>query len=199
MKILCVLWALFLTAAAALGAGSPAAQKGKPVPAAPPKSAAEVTCYYGPSESFLPGGQKVGVTSVLLKRTLEPAKNTITEQVVTIDPRPDVLAREYVLTMQVSGARFTLTDSHKTVSGAGQLVGEAWKWQAWRSKAKLPDGGTLETAFAVVPQGLRVIKKFFGADGHLRLTYNEMLKPVPESECKERYDKAMAHKRPRRP
>lgn len=149
------------------------------------KAKPQVTCFFGDSESFLTSGQRVGRSKLIVKRTLDPAQKTITEQVITVDSRSDVPAREFMVTMLVDGARFTMTERNNAFSGDGGLVGEPWKWTGWHSHALIPDGSTIDSEDVLTKEGLKVTKTYSGPDGSVRMTFNEMLAPITEKEFHE--------------
>lgn len=130
--------------------------------------AAATEYFHGTSEVYpLPraeGAPPVATTRALISRTVDTARSVIVEDVVSEAGRGRP-AREYVVTMTVSGAAFTMEERAGAFRGTGTLEGPPWRWRAWTSHAVLPDGGTVESRDRLTDAGLEVEKEYRGAHG----------------------------------
>ena len=138
-----------------------------------PTDKATTAYYKGAVTVHLADGRAVPGGATYVKRTLDPSKSTITELVVQAASRPGEKPREFVVTMKVEGARFTMTERSKSFTGDGELVGTPWAWSAWTSRSVLPDGNTVESHDTLVSTGLQTEKKVKNAQGEVSVTLNE--------------------------
>lgn len=139
---------------------------------------AEVTEYYlGESKMSLPSGQVVRTTLSLLKRVSDPRKSTIEEHVLSIDGKTP--PKIFVVTFAVKGSTFTVSEKSKSFSGKGELIGDPWKWKAWKSETELPEGmGKVVSEDRVEEKGLSGKKTFTGPDGKVRFLFADFLTPI---------------------
>lgn len=143
-----------------------------------PASLAETTYYEGPSSVTLPDGRSFPGGMVLAQRTVSPSERSIREQVVSEDPRPGHAAREFNVLMRVTRSGFSMTESGGAFEGAGTLDGPAWRWTAWHSTSRLPDGSRVESADTMNDDELHVRKRVFDASGALQIETTEQLKRI---------------------
>jgi hypothetical protein len=161
---------LFLMAAAPHCAppATPATGHTATAPLASGAPAAATEYFHGTSEVYpLPraeGAPPVATTRALIRRTVDPARSVIVEDVVSEDGRGRP-AREYVVTMTVSGAAFTMEERAGAFRGTGTLEGPPWRWSAWTSHAVLPDGGMVDSRDRLTDASLEVEKEYRGAHG----------------------------------
>ena len=142
-----------------------------------PEGAAETkatSAYYkGAVTVHLADGRALPGGTTFVKRTLDPAKGTITELVVQAASRPKEKPREFVVTMKVEGAHFTMTERSRAFTGEGELVGAPWAWTEWSSRSVLPDGNTVESHDTLIGTGLQTEKKMKNPQGEVSVTLNE--------------------------
>jgi hypothetical protein len=145
----------------------------QPASAPPPVALVNTDYFAGTSEVFpeprADGAAPVATSRVLVRRTIDSTRNIIEEEVVNEEGRGRP-AREFLVTMAVTGASFTMTERHGAFRGAGSLEGPPWGWVAWTSLAELPDGSTVESRDRLSDRGLDVEKEYHGPRGtvHLR-------------------------------
>jgi hypothetical protein len=137
-----------------------------------------VTEYYlGESKMALPTGQVVRTTLSLVKRVSDPMKSKIEEHVLAIYSKAPPKA--YVVTFVVKGSTFTVSEKSKSFAGKGELVGEPWKWKAWKSETELPDGmGKVVSEDRVTEKGLCGKKTVTGPDGKVKYLFDDSLAPI---------------------
>jgi len=142
-----------------------------------PGPVAATTRYYeGTSTATLPTGRSVPNGVIIARRTVDPVAGTVVEDVVSNDGRRP--AAEYVFTMRVRGASFTMHAADGSQLGEGTLDGDAWRWTAWRSTTRLPGGIRVESVDTLLADGLVAHKTIFGSDGALTLTTTERLSSI---------------------
>ncbi len=141
-------------------------------------SAERVDYYLGEVRMKLEDGGNAGTTLALIKRTQNQGKGQITETVLTVDDRRGT--KEFTTLMKVTGSRFALSEAMGALTGSGELMGEPWKWTAWRYTAVLADNqGSVEGDDVLGPQGvLTVRKRLLGPDGKVRFTFMEEHRPI---------------------
>ena len=143
----------------------------------------EVTYFSGSTMVRLQDGRNVVASDSWVCRTVDQASNTITEQLITIDHRPNVPAREFIVTFHVTeDGTFTMQERKKAFVGAGYLQGPAWHWTAWHSLSLLPDGAYVDSKDQRVSDGLMIEKLWCDAFGHSSVSMSEQLKPVTAAE-----------------
>lgn len=140
------------------------------------KPGVETQFYLGESKMTTPDGKLVRTSLSLVKRVLNPAQNRIEEHVLSIGEKE---AKAFVVLMEVKGKTFTMTERSQSFTGAGELVGEAWKWNEWKSVSKLPGGaGTTTSEDRLTEKGLSAKKTYAGPDGKVVLHFEESLAPI---------------------
>ena len=177
-------WSMVLLPLCLVACGSshtPAA----PLPPTPPAA----TYYVGTSQAFV-GEQQVADSAVAVERLVSRGDRTIIERVAQAGDghRP---AAEYVVTMKVKGAAFTMTEAGGAFTGDGQLSGPDWAWTAWQSTSKMPDGGVVTSSDTVTKTGLHVEKTYQGNGMELRMV--EELQVVPEADYRQRRSEILSH------
>jgi hypothetical protein len=138
-----------------------------------PGAQATTTFYKGAVTVHLADGRSFPGAVTYVKRTVEPAKGIITELVIQASSRKGEKPREFVVTMKVNGAHFTMTERSQSFSGDGDLVGPAWAWTEWTSRSVMPDGNLVESHDTLVGTGLQTEKKLKDAQGQVQVTLNE--------------------------
>jgi hypothetical protein len=131
-------------------------------PVAPPLPAASTSYFEGTSEVFVApragGAAPVATMRAVIRRKLDPARGVIVEQVASEEGRGRP-AREYLVTMAVSGSNFSMKERGGAFEGSGSLSGPAWAWTSWESRSTLPDGSTVHSRDLLSEQGLTVEKE----------------------------------------
>lgn len=144
-----------------------------------PAMPADTAWFAGQIAYTLPGGREVGRAGILVERRVEPAIALITEVVTTENRRPGAAPDRYEVRQQIAatGDRFTMREVAGAFDGEGSLSGDRWRWRAWQSTSRLPDGTRVESVDSLVADGqqLRVHKRVLGADGAVRISTVETL------------------------
>lgn len=177
MKGICVCAVSLLLLSCASKAGT-AAKPQASSPSAPAPPGPEVTYYRGLSAVALTTGQTVGTIEVLLKRSLDPARGTITEQIAQRSSKKGEIPVEFAITSKVSGNHYTSYEPTLGIQGEGDLVGDPWKWKSWTSHSVLQDGSSVDATFTREGSGLQAEKEVRGPLGVLRLTMSETYQPL---------------------
>jgi hypothetical protein len=136
----------------------------------------ETRYYLGESKMTTPEGKLLRTSLSLVKRVVNPKASRIEEYVLSVDEQA---SKAFVVTLEVKGAKFTVSDQSKSLTGEGELVGEAWKWKEWKSVTKLAGGaGTVTSEDKLTEGGLAAKKTFVGADGKVALLFDDSLAPI---------------------
>ncbi len=161
-------------------------------------SAAEPTPTPAPErvDQFLDGtsvftftnGQQAPAAPVLIHRVLDPADNSLTEDVYQVDEAGDVGHFEVVGVVDAAAGTWTFGffDGYGNFEGEGTLVGEAWAWDAWSSRSAYVDGPYVGSYVLsddrIVDGVLEVEKQIFSPDDHAEGTVQERLDLVTQAE-----------------
>lgn len=147
---------------------------------------------------FRADGEKLGAIQTIVRRSVQPGKNPdrgkIIEEVVNIDPRPDVPNQFYNVVLKVEGDSFTMRETGGSFTGKGRLLGPAWRWNRWNSESIMAQGGRVVSEDLLEDDVLTADKKFFGPDGNLLMTFKESLKRIDEETCKTYWENATQKK-----
>jgi hypothetical protein len=134
----------------------------------------QVDYFLGESRMTTPTGKHIRTTLSLVKRIVSEADGRIEEHVLSIDEKN--AARPFIVVMQVKDSKFTVTERSKSFTGEGELIGEAWKWKAWKSVTKLSSGaGTVKSEDKLTERGMSGKKVYAGADGEVRVLFEDSL------------------------
>ncbi len=117
-----------------------------------------VTCYEGSAQMHDAEGNQIGGSSVLVRRTANPALSTIIEQAIEYGSSfPDALPDEHELTLVVMGNQLSFAVEGQ-YAGRGTLTGEAWHWTEWETTSMMSDGTIVLSTARVGETGLDVRK-----------------------------------------
>jgi hypothetical protein len=109
-------------------------------------------------------GKPLGKSVLLLEKTHDPDKGRIVERAIEV--RPGEAAREFVITMNVTGSTFTATDAKDTIHGTGTLFGPAWQWTYFKATFLSTNGVRIEDEnFMTDPSVGCARKKVMSPDG----------------------------------
>lgn len=139
----------------------------------------EKTNYYiGESKMTSPEGTPYGSSISLIKRTISPDKNQITEDVISIDKRSN--PREFITVFSIGkNNQFNISDNEKTFSGKGSLSGKEWNWDGWTYQVDMANSkGSLKGDDKFINGELVVSKEYYAPDGKLSVKFSENFKPV---------------------
>ena len=138
------------------------------------KPAIQTEYYLGESKMTTPTGQLIRTSLSLVKRILNKTENRIEEHVMTIDEKGP--PRSFVVTMDVRGAKCTLSEKSKSFEGEGELFGDAWAWKGWKTATRMAGGmGTVVSEDKLTDRGITAKKTYAGADGKVQLHFEETL------------------------
>jgi hypothetical protein len=113
---------------------------------------APVTTYYA-GEAITTTGADVSRKPYIVARTIDKAKSTISESVVSFSRGA---FRENASVIKVDGNRLTMSESTGTVTGSGELTGVPWNWTF------------LHAEFSIASFGLRIVDfNFFAEPGSI--------------------------------
>ena len=152
----------------------PACGGAAPPAAEPAHAGTEIRCYAGTTQvHLLPANQHVADGTIVARRTTDPARSIITEEVhnaVGTEP-----PRSFRVTMHVKGSRFTMTEANGAFTGEGELRGPAWQWTEWIATSKLPDGTVVTSRDTATADGFAAEKTVTSADGVARVKIVESI------------------------
>jgi hypothetical protein len=121
--------------------------------------------YVGEVTLSAPDGKAIGSQVILLEKTHDRDKSTITERAIVV--KPDGQAEEQTMLLTVKDDNtFHLADAAKTVEGKGTLFGPAWKWTYFKGTFKHQSGVVVEDEnFMSDDSVITARKKVRGPDG----------------------------------
>ena len=138
----------------------------------------KVMYFLGEVKLSSPTGQPFGYAVSLVKRTLAPTENKITELVLSVDSRRPT--QEHTTVFDVKDSKFTLKEESGGFAGEGELIGKAWEWTGWKYTVNLTgeSKGVLKGEDLLTVSGVTSKKTFFSPDGQARVVFAEELKPI---------------------
>lgn len=172
-----------LSCAFFIGCASSSAPSGAPSGAA---TRSEI-CYSGSTLILEANGRAVGQAGTLMRRVVDPQKNTILEDVLSYDPRPDQAPQRSLVTITVDGNTFSVRDKEDAFKGTGEFQGESWQWTAWSSVVELPDGHKITSSDSISDGTILSEKKLYDPSGAHLMTFRDALKPTHASECANKF------------
>jgi hypothetical protein len=123
-------------------------------------------------------GKPMGSQAILVEKTHDPDKSTITERAVVVKPDGKTDDQTMILTVKADYT-FTLADTAKTVEGTGKLFGPAWKWTYFKGTFRHTSGVVIEDEnFMADDSVITARKKVSGPDGKVLLYMDMSLKSV---------------------
>src|SRR5262249_21119969 len=136
----------------------------------------ETSYYLGESKMTTPDGKLIRTSLSLVKRVVNEKESRIEEHVLSVGEKD---SKAFVVTLEVKGSKFTVSERSGSFTGDGELVGEAWKWTEWKSVTKLAGGAvTVTSEDKLTERGLSAKKAFTGADGKVALRFEDELAPI---------------------
>ena len=137
-----------------------------------------VAYFLGEVKMSSPTGQPFGSGISLVKRTVAPAENKITEVVLSIDSRRPT--QEHTTVFDVKGSKFTVKEESGGFAGEGELIGKAWEWTGWKYTVNLTgeSKGVLKGEDSLTAGGVTTKKTLFSLDGQAGVVFAEDLKPI---------------------
>ena len=137
----------------------------------------ERMCFIGESVMGSGDGRPMGSQVLLVEKTHDPAKGTITERAVVV--KADGSSESHAMTMTVSGDTFTIADDARTITGSGKLFGPAWRWTYFCGTFKSSNGVTIEDENFLADPSVGVArKKVTAPDGKVIMYMDVTLKAV---------------------
>lgn len=89
-------------------------------------AAPETWHYLGEIKLSGPDGKSYGSQVMLLEKTYDPERSEASERAILM--KPDGKVEDHTVRLKITGDKFTLSASDKSVEGSGTLSGPAWKW-----------------------------------------------------------------------
>lgn len=109
-------------------------------------------------------GKPLGESVLLLEKTHDRDKRQIIERAIEV--KPGQTAREFVITLNVTGSTFTAADAKGTIRGTGTLFGPAWQWTYFKATFQSTNGVRIEDEnFMTDPTVGCARKKVMSPDG----------------------------------
>jgi len=99
--------------------------------------------YVGEVKLSTPDGKGMGSQVILLEKTHDRDRSTITERAIIVKPDGKVEEQTMLLAVKDDNT-FRLTDAARTVEGTGSLFGPAWKWTYFKGTFKHKSGVVIE-------------------------------------------------------
>jgi hypothetical protein len=141
--------------------------------AAPP----EKFFYVGEVKLSNAAGKPAGSQVILLEKIHDRDKSLILEKAIVV--QPDGKVDERAMRMPVKDDTFTLGDDAKTITGAGTLVGPAWKWTYFKATYKTTTGITIDDEnFMADDSVITARKKVTAPNGQVVMYMDMSLKAV---------------------
>jgi len=149
-----------------------------------------MSCYFGETVVSKVDGTQLGSIQTMVRRRVQPKRNRIIEEVINIDPRPEVPNQFYHVVLDVKGDEFTMKEQGGSFEGKGRLFGASWNWDTWESESKLSSGGRVVSRDRLSDQVLTAEKQYFDQNGALQMMFKETLKLIDEETCAKYWSKA---------
>lgn len=64
---------------------------------------------------------------------------------------PGAAPDRFEVRQEIAGDRFTMREVNGAFEGEGELSGDRWRWRAWQSTRRLPDGTRVESVDSLSP------------------------------------------------
>ena len=156
----------------------------------------KVTYFLGEVKMSSPTGQPFGSAVSLVKRTVAPAENKITELVLSVDSRRPT--QEHTTVFDIEGSKFTLKEGSGGFTGEGELTGKAWEWTGWKYTVNLTGEvkGVLKGEDSLTVGGVTSKKTLLSPDGQARVVFSEELKPISREMYELLHAKLLAKQNP---
>lgn len=152
--------------------------------------------YYGEvSMSSSDGKTPYGKTVSLIKRTINPAKEIITEMVLQPPRNPQQKTKDIYTTLTRLGTSnvFSVTDDEHTFQGQMTFEGDEWNWNRWTYEIKLLDGSRLKGTGLHDAIGIKTQKTFYKPDGTASVLLKEDLNSINSEEYETRHKQMMGN------
>lgn len=157
-------------------------------------TSANTKYYYGDVMiSSADGKTPYGKSVSLIKRTVDPAQDMITEIVLQPprDPKQKPKDINTVLKRVGSTNVFSTSDDANTFNGKLIFTGTEWSWNSWTYDIKLADGSKLNGKGLHDAVGIKTEKTFYKPDGGASLLIREDLKSISSDEYDSRHKQMM--------
>jgi hypothetical protein len=136
-------------------------------------AAPEKFYYLGEVKLSNAAGKSMGSQVILVEKTHDRDNSVILERAIVV--KPDGTAEERAMRMPVKDDNtFTLTDDAKTVEGAGNLFGPAWKWTYFKATFKTTNGVTIEDENYMADESVGTARKKVTAPNGQVVMYMDM-------------------------
>jgi hypothetical protein len=134
--------------------------------------------YLGEVKLSSAAGKSLGSQVILLEKTQDRARATITERALVVHAGGKV--EEWTMHLAVKDDNtFTLRDDTGSVEGGGKLFGPAWKWTYFKGTFKARNGVRIDDEnFLADPSVGSARKKLTGPDGRVLMYMDMSLKAV---------------------
>ncbi len=152
--------------------------------------AERISCYFGETVVSKADGTQLGAIQTIVRRRVQPKRNKIIEEVINIDPRPEVPNQFYHVELDVVGDKFKMKEQGGSFEGKGRLFGDPWIWDHWESESKLSRGGRVVSEDRLRDDVLTAEKQYFDPSGSLQMRFKETLKLIDEKTCAKYWSKA---------
>lgn len=152
--------------------------------------------YYGEvSLSSADGKIPYGKSVSLIKRTVDPAKEVITEVVLQPPRNTQQKPKDINTTLTRIGSSnvFSATDDEHTFDGKLTFAGTDWNWENWTYDIKLLDGSKLNGSGLMDSIGIKTQKTFYKPDGTASVLLKEDLKSINSDEYELRHKQIMGN------
>lgn len=156
--------------------------------------AANTQYYYGEVIISSPDGKiPYGKSVSLIKRTVDPANNTISEIVLQPPRDPKQKPKDINTTLKriESSNVFFASDDEKTFEGKLTFTGSEWSWNNWTYDIKLADGSKLDGVGVLDSAGIKTQKTFYKPDGKASILIKEDVKSISSAEYDAQHKKMM--------
>jgi len=134
--------------------------------------------YVGEVKLSSATGQAIGSQAILVEKTHDRDKATITERAVVV--HADGKVEEWTMRLLVKDDNtFTLADDAKAVEGGGKLFGPAWKWTYFKGTFRSKNGVQIEDENFMADDSVGTArKKLTGPDGKVLMYMDMSLKGI---------------------
>lgn len=150
--------------------------------------------YFGEVIMSSPDGKiPYGKSVSLIKRTVDPANNTISEIVLQPprDPKQKPKDINTILKRVESSNVFSAADDEKKFEGKLTFTGSEWSWNNWTYDIKLADGSKLDGVGVLDASGIKTQKTFYKPDGKASILIKEDVKLISSAEYDAQHKKMM--------
>ena len=140
--------------------------------------ALQTSYFVGEIRILTPKGETQGLSLALTKRTMDPAKRVIVEEILHVPPQGEAISLTHI--SQVTEDHFTIRDVGNRLRGEGTLHGTPWSWEKWETRGTF-DGKRRFSSKSHLASGVLLVKReIFEDTGKAAMVFSEEYRSIPQ-------------------